>query len=288
MVKAELSKRLHAMGGEMLLHVQLSIEKGSFVTLYGKSGAGKTSILRMIAGLMKPDQGIVDVDGVEWVDTYKKIYLKPQHRQAGFVFQDYALFPNMTVLQNLAYALGKGQPSSAVDPLIEMMELGDLQHSKPATLSGGQQQRVALARAIVPRPKLLLLDEPLSALDWEIRQKLQGFIRLVHDEYDLTSIMVSHDLPEVLRLSDYVYVLENGKVAKQGEPISTLVSTREGIPRFGKLGEILSIDSDNLTVLVDNDIWTVPTTNINTREIHAGKKVWVTPISNDVVISLMD
>ncbi len=288
MVKAELSKRLNAMGGEMLLDVQLSIEKGSFITLYGKSGAGKTSILRMIAGLMKPDQGIVGVDGVEWVDTYKKIYLKPQHRQVGFVFQDYALFPNMTVLQNLVYALGKGQPSSDIDPLIEMMELGDLQHSKPATLSGGQQQRVALARAIVPRPKLLLLDEPLSALDWEIRQKLQGFIRLVHDEYDLTSIMVSHDLPEVLRLSDYVYVLENGKVVKQGEPISTLVSNREGIPRFGKLGEILSIDADNLTVLVDNNIWTVPTTNINTREIHAGKKVWVTPISNDVMISLMD
>lgn len=288
MVKAELFKRLNAVGGEMLLDVQLSIEQGSFVTLYGKSGAGKTSVLRMIAGLMKPDKGVIVVDGIQWVETEKKTYLKPQHRQAGFVFQEYALFPNMTVLQNLTYALAKGQSPSAIEPLIEMMELGDLQHSKPATLSGGQQQRVALARAIVPRPKLLLLDEPLSALDWEIRQKLQGYIRLIHDEYHLTSIMVSHDLPEVLRLSDYVYVIENGKVVKQGEPISTLVGKSRSKSPFKKLGEILTIGSSELTVLVENEILTVPIVNIKVDDLEVGKRIWIAPSGDDIVINLMD
>lgn len=288
MVKAELSKRLNAMGGEMLLDVSLSIEKGAFVALYGKSGAGKTSILRMIAGLMKPDQGLIEVGGSPWVDTEKTINLKPQHRQAGFVFQDYALFPNMTVLQNLSYALGKGQSSSAIDPLIDMMELGDLRHSKPVTLSGGQQQRVALARAIVPRPKLLLLDEPLSALDREIRQKLQGFIRLVHDEYQLTSIMVSHDLPEVLRLSDYTYVIESGKVIREGPTRQILVEDHNTDSAFDKIGEVISIEDSEVTVMIDNQLSKLPVDQIKAGELKVGDQVWISPSSHHLTIHTLD
>ncbi|MEQ9301194.1 MAG: ATP-binding cassette domain-containing protein [Cyclobacteriaceae bacterium] len=288
MVKAELSKRLQAMGGMMLLDVQLSIDKGSFVTLYGKSGAGKTSVLRMIAGLMKPDQGSIEVDGGQWVDTEKRINLKPQHRQAGFVFQDYALFPNMTVLQNLTYALAKGQSSEDIDPLLEMMELGDLRHSRPATLSGGQQQRVALARAIVPRPKLLLLDEPLSALDREIRQKLQGFIRLVHDEYQLTSIMVSHDLSEVLRLSDYTYVIESGKVIKEGPPRQILVKVDNADSVFDKIGEVISIEDNEVTVMIENQLRKLPSGQIKSGELKIGDQVWISPSLHDLTVRRLD
>lgn len=288
MVKAELSKRLNAMGGGMHLDVSLSIEQGAFVALYGKSGAGKTSILRMIAGLMKPDQGLIEVGGAPWVDTGKRINLKPQHRQIGFVFQDYALFPNMTVIENLTYALGKGQSSSAIDPLIDMMELGDLRHSKPATLSGGQQQRVALARAIVPRPKLLLLDEPLSALDREIRQKLQGFIRLVHGEYQLTSIMVSHDLPEVLRLSDYTYVIDSGKVIKEGPPRQTLVGVDGTDSVFDKIGEVISIEDSEVTVMIDNQLRKLPIDQIKAGELKIGDQVWISPSTNDLTVRRLD
>lgn len=285
MVKAELLKRLNAQGGKMDLKVTLSIKQGAFVALYGKSGAGKTSVLRMIAGLMKPDEGTLQVDGKFWVDSTQKINLKPQQRQLGFVFQDYALFPNMTVMENLTYALTKGQSKSSIDPLIEMMELGDLRYSKPHTLSGGQQQRVALARALVSRPKLLLMDEPLSALDWEIRKKLQDFIRLVHQEYQLTSIMVSHDLSEVLRLSGYVYVLENGKVKEEGEPNLTLVNGFEKRSPFEKLGEVMSIGTETASVLLDNGVWNVPLPNKEGTQLKVGDKIWLSPESDQVTFN---
>jgi molybdate transport system ATP-binding protein len=154
-------------------------------------------------------------------------------------------------------------------------------------LSGGQQQRVALARAIVGRPKLLLMDEPLSALDWEIRQKLQAYIKLVHQEYQLTSIMVSHDLSEVLRLSDYVYVLENGMVQKEGKPTSTLVSGAEKGSPFVKPGEVVAIDANKISILVDNGIWTVPIGDIEVDQLHVGTRILLSPERNDIVVKRM-
>jgi len=287
MVKAKLSKRLKGQGGEMELNVDISIENGAFVALYGKSGAGKTSILRMIAGLMKPDQGMLQVEGEQWTSISSGFNLKPKKRPVGFVFQDYALFPNMTVLENLTYALGKHQSSSTIDSLIEMMELGDLRHSKPPRLSGGQQQRVALARAIVPRPKLLLMDEPLSALDWEIRQKLQGYIKLVHTEYNLTSIMVSHDLSEVVRLSDYVYVLEGGKVIKEGTPQQTLVCLDDTSSAFERIGEVISIDTEAITVMIDNVLYTISSNCYADIQLTVGDMIYLAPASSKMVLRRM-
>ncbi|MCB0847577.1 MAG: ATP-binding cassette domain-containing protein, partial [Bacteroidetes bacterium] len=218
MTEIWLHKRLNAPSGKMDLEVNMAIEKGNLVALYGKSGAGKTSILRMIAGLMRPTQGKITVDNQSWCDTQHNIYLRPQQRSIGFLFQDYALFPNMTVRGNLEFALQKGQDSSIIEELIEVVELGDLQKRKPTTLSGGQQQRVALARALVQKPKLLLLDEPLSALDKEMRVKLQGYLLKVHREYGLTTILVSHDTEEVSRLADQVFWLEEGKIRQTGTP----------------------------------------------------------------------
>lgn len=202
----------------MRLQVEGEVPEGTLVTLYGKSGAGKTSLLRMLAGLMRPEKGKIVVHGKTWLDTGKNFFLPPQKRRIGFVFQDYALFPNMSVRQNLSFALDKGQNPEIVETLIEVMELGELQDRKPDTLSGGQKQRVALARALVRKPALLMLDEPLSALDQELRQKLQQHLLELHRQMGLTTLLVSHDLTEILRLSDWVMVLEQGKIKEQGPP----------------------------------------------------------------------
>ena len=165
MISMDIHKRLRAEGGFMDLRVELHIEQGEWITLFGPSGVGKTSTLRMLAGLMKPDSGNISVSGKPWFDSKQRINLKPGHRHIGYVFQDFALFPNMTVKQNLEYARKKGSNGKLLNAVLRMIELEELQDQKPAKLSGGQKQRVALARALVQEPKVLLLDEPLSALD---------------------------------------------------------------------------------------------------------------------------
>ncbi len=173
----------------MQLDVEFTIQEGELVTLYGPSGAGKTTVLRMLCGLSTPDEGRISVRGQPWLDSAKKINLKPQHRDIGIVFQDYALFPNLTVKENLRYALKKDQPDAIVNELLEMMELTNLYDKKPELLSGGQRQRVALARAIVRKPRILLLDEPMSALDTALRVKIQDYILRVHEQFKLTTIL---------------------------------------------------------------------------------------------------
>ncbi|MEM7382390.1 MAG: ATP-binding cassette domain-containing protein, partial [Bacteroidota bacterium] len=160
MISLDVQKKLHSAEGEMTLELDLQISEGHLVTIYGESGAGKTTTLRILSGLLKPDRGMIAVDGITWFDSEKEICLSPQQRNTGFVFQDYALFPNMTVLENLQFASKSKTDKIAIDRLLDLMELGALQHRKPDSLSGGQQQRVALARALVQRPKILLLDEP--------------------------------------------------------------------------------------------------------------------------------
>lgn len=216
MTEIKVKKRLNAAGGEMFLDVDLRFPDQQLIGLYGKSGAGKTSLLRILAGLFTPDEAKVIVNGTSWIDTEKGISLSPQKRKVGLVFQDYALFPNMTVRENLTFALSKGQSSKIIEELIALSELGDLQHQRPAKLSGGQQQRVALARSLVQRPKLLLLDEPLSALDNEMRGKLQEYLLRVHLAYGLTTILISHDQEEIKKMADWVVILQEGKVLKQG------------------------------------------------------------------------
>lgn len=214
----QLNKVLNTAADALHLQIDLQIKTRSVVALYGASGAGKTSILRLIAGLIPCRQGYIEVQQQLWLDTRQKICLKPQQRAVAMLFQDYALFPNMTVQQNLKFALRKGQDIAIVDELVEIMALTTLQNRYPTTLSGGQQQRVALARALIQRPALLLLDEPLSALDDEMRQKLQNYILQVHRRYQLTTILVSHDQREIERLADRVLVLENGKIVADGTP----------------------------------------------------------------------
>jgi molybdate transport system ATP-binding protein len=218
MINFSLQKMLHAGDGEMRLDVNCEIENGAFISLYGPSGAGKTSLIRMLAGFMKPDSGFIKVEDKIWFDSENKINIAPQHRLAGFVFQDYALFPNMNVEENISFALSKNESKKMVNDLMEVTGLTGLRDKKIQLLSGGQQQRVALARALVRKPQLLLLDEPLSAIDIEMRSKLQETLMAIHSLYKITSIIVSHDINEIVKLTSKTIHLTLGRMLQYSEP----------------------------------------------------------------------
>jgi molybdate transport system ATP-binding protein len=261
MTEIQVKKSLNAANGEMLLAVDLQLPSRQLVGLYGKSGAGKTSLLRILAGLFSPDEAKVIVNGTTWIDTQKGILLSPQKRKVGLVFQDYALFPNMTVRENLLFALERGEPLKMVEELIELSELGDLQHQRPLKLSGGQQQRVALARALVQRPELLLLDEPLSALDQEMREKLQHYLLRVHQAYGLTTILISHNQGEIEKMADWVVVLDDGKVVKQGRAKDVFQETTAPTPITLKGTLVKMEDTTNgcwLTIENGDNRWRIP------------------------------
>lgn len=247
MIQLELQKKLQGPRGPMTLELSLEIAKGEFLALYGTSGAGKTSTLRMLAGLMKPDSGYLSVHGEVWFDSTAGIHLNPQQRTIGLLFQDYALFPHLSVRKNLEYGLSRGEDPTHLEELLESMELTHLQEQKPQQLSGGQQQRVALARCLVRKPSILLLDEPLSALDPGIRFRLQDYILKMHRHYGLTTLLVSHDLGEVYKLSDRVVELSEGKIIREGIPSAFFTGVDLG-GNFSMAGEILSLTSDGTMV----------------------------------------
>lgn len=265
MIEFELEKTLHTAWGDKQLQVQGNISKGSLIALFGGSGVGKTSILRMLAGLMKADAGNIQVGEECWLNTARKINVPPQKRNVGFLFQEYALFPNMTVRRNLTYALDRDQSPSLVEELIERMELGELQHRKPGSLSGGQKQRVALARALVCRPPILLLDEPLSALDYDMRAKLRSFILTLHKQYELTTLFVSHEPEEICQMADEVWVLKGGKFVSKEDPQNYF---RPDIPNstISINGEVLEIIENKGEYLIKLAI------GKETRTITLGKK----------------
>ncbi len=241
MIKLHVRKRLIGSKGPFELHVSLVVPTNELAVLYGVSGAGKTTLLRMLAGLEHPYDGHIEVQGQTWFDSGKKICVPPQKRSIGFVFQNYALFPSMTVRRNLEFAAGR-RKDPWVEMLLQMTELEDLQNRYSKDLSGGQQQRVALARALVRRPKLLLLDEPLSALDNEMREKLQNEIVRLHHELELTTILVSHDRSEISRLADRVFMIKEGRVAFQGLPFHAFdpYQTQRVSPVKGQVVDIVS------------------------------------------------
>lgn len=278
MIKATIHKTLRSAAGKMTLAIELDVKKGQFVTLYGPSGAGKTSTLRIIAGLLSPDKGSIMVNDSIWFDKERKINRIPQQRKIGYVFQDYALFPHMTVRKNLEFALDNKQDKAIVDELISIVELEELQDRKPETLSGGQQQRVALARALVQKPEVLLLDEPLSALDIRMRSKLQDYILKVHKKYHLTTILVSHDIGEIIKMSDVVYKLKNGGVEKVGKPMTVFASNQLS-GKFQFVGEVIDITKEDViyivTVLIGQNVVKVVAQEQEIVNLAIGDKVIV-------------
>ncbi|MBO9702407.1 MAG: ATP-binding cassette domain-containing protein [Sporocytophaga sp.] len=243
MYKIQVIKELHSSEGKMILDVDISVKQGSFTSIVGKSGAGKTTILRMLAGLVKPDKGSIHSGGDVWFDSNTNKNKIPQERSIGFVFQDFALFPNMTVLENLKCVQSE-KDEKQIKELLSLTGLTALASCRPDSLSGGQKQRLALARALVRKPKLLILDEPFSAIDQDTRIRLQQEILKIHKSYNLTTILVSHDLTEVLRLSDYVIEIGNGKIMRQGN--TDLFFSNEGkTDQFRMTGQVVDLFYEN-------------------------------------------
>lgn len=201
--------------GRFELDLDLSMARGEFVVLTGPSGAGKTTLLRLIAGLEAPARGWVTVAGKLWCDTARGMHLPVKQRALGVVFQDYALFPNMTAARQIGFALTdlpRAERAERVREMLDIAGLAGLAGAFPSALSGGQRQRLALVRALARRPALLLLDEPLSALDPETRTRLQGELRRLHGLFGATTLMTSHDPQEAVRLADRVLRLEAGRL----------------------------------------------------------------------------
>ena len=258
MFEIRLRKRLSGTEGDFDLELDLSIGDSEFISFFGPSGSGKTTILRCLAGLTDPDEGFIKCGDTIWYDSTKKINLSPQKRNVGLVFQEYALFPHFTVKENLEYALEKNQKSKKIiDELLEISELKELSDRKPEKLSGGQKQRLALARAFVRKPSILLLDEPMSALDRTTRKKIQNEILKLYQRFDVPVIIVSHDMCEVFRMAKKVILLNRGKITRSGSFSAIFESEEEGkTSEF--LGEIISVQKAKstyiFTILVEGRI----------------------------------
>ena len=199
MISIFIEKQLKVYHGRQVLKIDHEFAAGSITQIYGPSGAGKTTLLKIIAGLISPEKGLIKVNSTAWLDTDKGINLTPQKRKPGFVFQDYALFPNMTVLEHLRYATDNVE---WIKRLLLLGKLDTLTEHKPIHLSGGQQQRLAILRALAIQPQLLLMDEPFSALDPEMKAELIAELKIIFKEIDATVLIVSHNPQELEGLAD--------------------------------------------------------------------------------------
>ena len=200
---------------QVLKKLNLNIEEGEFVTLLGPSGCGKSTLLRCIAGLNSINSGSIFIDGKDMTNVI------PKDRNIGMVFQNYALFPNMTVWENIEFGLKMKKEKNYDDKIknmIEMVGLTGKENHYPNELSGGQQQRVAFARSLITRPKILLLDESLSALDAKIRKSLRDKLRKIQKQLGITTIFVTHDQEEALAVSDRIFVMNKGEISQSGTP----------------------------------------------------------------------
>jgi molybdate transport system ATP-binding protein len=250
MIKISIQKKLKMADGMTSLAIDTEITPGEFIAIFGKSGAGKTTLLRIISGLMQPEKGIIEVNGEVWLNTERKINLPVQKRKIGFVFQDFALFPNMSVRRNIRYALKGNKDKGFTNRLLEMVEMTALADRKPGTLSGGQQQRVAMIRALATKPGLLLLDEPLSALDMEMRSHLRDELQALHKEFNLTTLLVTHDITDIYRLADHVISIDKGKIVRSGKP-DDLFSEAYMSSKVRLQGEVLQIRKSGVVFIVE-------------------------------------
>lgn len=218
----DVRKEMTTTEGKNMLNIRREISGGDFICLVGHSGSGKTTLLRILSGLLTPDEGVIRVGGKTWFDSTARINLKPQQRSIAYMFQDLALFPNMTVAQNIGYAQRAHNPTH-INELLDIFGMKGLATQKPGKLSGGQKQRVALARALASSPQMLLLDEPLSSIDQEMREALQSEILKAHEYLNSTSIMVTHDLPEARRMANEIIKIKNGLIVETDETDHTRI-----------------------------------------------------------------
>jgi len=231
------------------LDVDIECRAGELLALVGPSGSGKSTILRIIAGLQAAESGFVHCEDEVWLDRQRGVHLPTQQRQVGFVFQDYALFPHLSALQNVALALGHldaAERPAAAGELLEKVNLKGLERRLPHNLSGGQRQRVALARALARKPKILLLDEPFSAVDKVTRRKLQQELAILRRQIRIPILLVTHDLDEAVMLTDRLYVLHRGQTLQNGKPAEV-----QRYPRNALVARLLG-HSNIFSALVDS------------------------------------
>jgi molybdate transport system ATP-binding protein len=274
MIRFRLKKKLYGAQGDFLLELEFEIEENEFIVVLGPSGSGKTTLLRMLAGLEKPEEGCIEVKGEVWYDSKRGINLPPQKRDVGFVFQDYALFPNMSLFENIAFGMKKKDPQRVME-LLKLAGLEQLKDKKPSVLSGGQKQRVALLRALAREPKLLLLDEPLSALDPETAIILREEIKKFQRSFNIPTIMVSHSREDALSLASRVLLLSEGKIKSVGKPKDVLFSRRES-PKFslnGIVPEKIAEYACILSVAVGTEVVQVVVPRDQEKEFKPGDRV---------------
>jgi len=274
----DVEKRMLTANGSLNLAVQTTIPSGELVALFGESGAGKTTLLRILAGLIAPDKGLIKFGNTVWFDSENQINIAPQGRNISLMFQDYALFPNMTVEQNIQFAQPE-KDQSAVNELLEFFCLSEFRKRKPPGFSVGLKKRVALARALARKPQLLLLDEPLSALDAEMRITLQDEIAKAHQLLGVTTILVSHDLNEVFRLATQVLCIENGLVMRTGKPEAVFSdnSISGKVQITGQIARIEKQDTVNIVTVIsgNNQIVKVIAFDSDLENLKIGDRVMV-------------
>lgn len=222
MLEVNVRKKL----GEFLMNVIFSTDDSGITAVFGPSGAGKTSIINMVAGLLKPDEGRIYVDNQPIFDSRKKINVTPNKRRLGYIFQDGRLFPHLSVKSNLTYGMKlvpKKYRRLSFDKVIEILNLAALLHRRPAKLSGGEKQRVAIGRALLTSPSLLLMDEPLSSLDGQRKAEILPFVSKMQKESMIPVLYVSHSIDEILSIADRVVVIQSGEVAFSGKLDPSLV-----------------------------------------------------------------
>jgi molybdate transport system ATP-binding protein len=287
----DIEKMLHTADGKVNLAIRTEIPMGDLIALFGPSGVGKTTLLRILAGLTVPDKGIVKYGRLVWFDAHNRVNISPQRRNISYMFQDYALFPNMTVEQNIQFA----QPvknAKAVDELLSIFGLSELKKCKPNGLSGGQKQRVALARSLARKPQLLLLDEPLSSLDAEMRCTLQNEIARAHELSGITTIMVSHDLNEIFRLATQVFCIENGSIQKNGKPEDVFSdnSVSGKVQITGIIARIEKQDAINIVTVISggNQIIKVIAFDSDLEHLFVGDRVMVFSKAFNPIISKLN
>ena len=287
-------KKSFTEGEAVLDNISLEISKGEFITLLGSSGCGKTTTLRIIAGLEQPDAGSV------WLDDREVTGLEPNQRDVNTVFQNYALFPHMNVAENIGYGLKlkkvpKSEIRKKVSQMLELVQLEGYEKRKPSELSGGQKQRVAIARALVNNPKVLLLDEPLGALDLQLRRAMQIELKHLQKKLGITFIYITHDQEEAINMSDRIAVMRDGRIEQIGtpdeiynHPKTSYVATFVGNANILH-GVAESIQGENAIVKIGNDrvIVKLETSQQDTggkQYLSAGEKVTLAVRSENILL----
>lgn len=247
------------------------LEKGQILAIYGASGVGKTTLLRVLAGLSQKAEGQLMVDQVDWQDSNNGCWYPPQQRKVGVVFQDYALFPHWTVLQQLRYA---SSDEVLIQMLLEAVGLTPLKDRRPAQLSGGQQQRLALIRALVTRPKLLLLDEPFAALDPPLRQAAHIVLQDLHQQLQGATVLVSHDVSEIIALADRLLVLEQTSTQWYEQP--AVYFEAQGLwQTWTAIAQVTQVTTDRIWVQYRNHSQDLPRTPaLATTQVGDRVEVW--------------